>query len=97
VSPLLAAATNKCSSSRATVEGRRWGFDALNVLSSPIGGCILISGGIKVAQSIEHFPSPYLDALAGDKIQEIEKSYGVGVFPAWHGIVVLGSHDYECQ
>jgi len=38
------------------VEGKRWGFGALNGLSRPIGGCILALECIKVAQSIEHFP-----------------------------------------
>jgi hypothetical protein len=37
------------------VEGKRWGFGALNGLGGPIGGHILAFEGIKVAQSIEHF------------------------------------------
>jgi hypothetical protein len=37
------------------VEGKRWGFGALNGLGRPIGGRSLAFESIKVAQSIEHF------------------------------------------
>jgi hypothetical protein len=37
------------------VEGKRWGFGALNGSGKPSGGCVLAFECTKVAQSIEQF------------------------------------------